>query len=64
MTTELDARVAPLPPDVVHHIASSATALDQCERDTRENVRLLAHSGLLGFGAPATTTTGCRPWQR
>lgn len=56
MTTELDAftasRAALLPPDVAHHIASSATALDQGERDTRENVRLLAHHGLLGFGAP------------
>ncbi|OBK35477.1 acyl-CoA dehydrogenase [Mycobacterium sp. 1245111.1] len=56
MTTELGAfstsRAALLPPDVVHHIAASATALDQGEGDTRENVRLLAQSGLLGFGAP------------
>lgn len=56
MTTELDAftalRTGLLPPGVVHHIASSATALDEGERDTRDNVRLLAHHALLGFGAP------------
>jgi len=56
MTTELGAftasRAALLPADVVHQIASSATALDQGERDTRENVRLLADHGFLGFGAP------------
>lgn len=56
MTTELDAftasRTGLLPPDVARHIASSATALDESERDTRDNVRLLAQHGLLGFGAP------------
>jgi alkylation response protein AidB-like acyl-CoA dehydrogenase len=50
MTAELDAVL--LPQDVVHHIASSATALDQGERNTRDNVGLLARNGLLEFGAP------------
>jgi len=62
MTTELDAftasRAALLPADVAHQIASSATALDQGERDTRENVRLLADHGFLGFGAPGLNLTG------
>jgi alkylation response protein AidB-like acyl-CoA dehydrogenase len=54
MTTELDmaTRPAALTPDVVSQIASNATGLDQGDRDTRDNLRLLARSGLLGLGAP------------
>jgi alkylation response protein AidB-like acyl-CoA dehydrogenase len=55
MTTELDGiavSTEALAPDVIGQIASSATALDQGERDTRVNVELLAHSGILGLGAP------------
>jgi alkylation response protein AidB-like acyl-CoA dehydrogenase len=55
MTTELDhteTRPAILQSDVVSQIADNATDLDQGDRDTRENVALLARSGLLGSGAP------------
>jgi alkylation response protein AidB-like acyl-CoA dehydrogenase len=57
MTTELrDAltgtRTAILGSDVVSQIAGNAPDLDQGDRDTRDNVGLLARSGLLGLGAP------------
>ncbi len=55
MTTELDhseARPAILTSDVASQIADNATDLDQGDRDTRENVGLLARNGLLGLGAP------------
>src|SRR2546423_11740672 len=55
MTTELEGiavSTETLAPDVIGEIASSATALDQGERDTRPNVELLARSGVLGLGAP------------
>jgi alkylation response protein AidB-like acyl-CoA dehydrogenase len=55
MTTELDhteTRPAILTSDVVSQIADNAANLDQGDRDTRENVGLLARSGLLGLGAP------------
>jgi alkylation response protein AidB-like acyl-CoA dehydrogenase len=55
MTTELDGiavSTETLAPDIISEIASSATALDQGERDTRANVELLARSGSLGLGAP------------
>lgn len=57
MTTELDpaskeTHTAILTSDVVNQIAHHATDLDQGDRDTRENLGLLARSGLLGLGAP------------
>jgi alkylation response protein AidB-like acyl-CoA dehydrogenase len=53
MTTPLAAaRAAVLPQDLIEHIASSATALDQGELDTRGNLARLAGDGLLGLGAP------------
>jgi alkylation response protein AidB-like acyl-CoA dehydrogenase len=57
MTTELDhalaaARSVILAPHVVGQIAGNATDLDQGDRDTRDNIALLAHNGLLGLGAP------------
>jgi alkylation response protein AidB-like acyl-CoA dehydrogenase len=55
MTTELDhteARPVILTSDVVSQIADSAPDLDQGDRNTRENLGLLARSGLLGLGAP------------
>jgi alkylation response protein AidB-like acyl-CoA dehydrogenase len=55
MTTELDhteTRPAILTSDVVSQIADNAADLDQGDRDTRENLGLLARSGLLGLGAP------------
>ena len=67
MTTELDGiavQTETLAPDIVSQIASSAMSLDQGERDTRANIELLARSGILGLGAPATMTTHCRRWPR
>jgi alkylation response protein AidB-like acyl-CoA dehydrogenase len=55
MTTELDhteTRPAILTSDVVSQSADNASDLDQGDRDTRENLGLLARSGLLGLGAP------------
>jgi alkylation response protein AidB-like acyl-CoA dehydrogenase len=55
MTTELDhteTHPAILTSDVVSQIADSAPDLDQGDRNTRENLGLLARSGLLGLGAP------------
>jgi alkylation response protein AidB-like acyl-CoA dehydrogenase len=52
MTSELDTAAA-LTADIVGQIASTAATLDQGDSDTRGNIRLLAHSGLLGLGAPA-----------
>jgi len=55
MTTELDhaeTRPAILTSDVVGQIAANAADLDQGDRNTRENLELLARGGLLGLGAP------------
>jgi alkylation response protein AidB-like acyl-CoA dehydrogenase len=55
MTTELDhteTRPAILTSDLARQIADNAADLDQGDRDTRENLGLLARSGLLGLGAP------------
>jgi alkylation response protein AidB-like acyl-CoA dehydrogenase len=55
MTTELDhteTRPALLTSDVLSQIADHAADLDQGDRNTRENLGLLARSGLLGLGAP------------
>ncbi|WIM86784.1 acyl-CoA dehydrogenase family protein [Candidatus Mycobacterium wuenschmannii] len=53
MTTELDhVRPVPVARDIVDQIADSATDLDEGARNTRDNLALLAHSGLLGLGAP------------
>ena len=63
MTTELDQPVTPIRPsllaaDVLDEIASNAAALDQDDRDTRENLGLLARHGLLGLGAPGNRDNG------
>ena len=54
MTTELGAAPTEtlLAPDVISQIASSATDLDEGDRSTRDNLALLADSGLLRLGAP------------
>jgi alkylation response protein AidB-like acyl-CoA dehydrogenase len=55
MTTELDhteTRRAILTSDVVTQIADNAADLDQGDRNTRDNVGLLARIELLGLGAP------------
>jgi alkylation response protein AidB-like acyl-CoA dehydrogenase len=63
MTTELDrtptvTRRGILAPDVVGQIAEHAADLDEGDRDTRDNVRLLARSGLLTLGAPGNHDNG------
>jgi alkylation response protein AidB-like acyl-CoA dehydrogenase len=63
MTTELDrtptvTRRGILAPDVVGQIAEHAADLDEGDRDTRDNVRLLARSGLLTLGAPGNHHNG------
>jgi alkylation response protein AidB-like acyl-CoA dehydrogenase len=53
MTTELDGPLTQLlPSDVLGEIAANAPALDHGERDTRDNLGLLARIKLLGLGAP------------
>ncbi len=47
-----DIRPAALTPEIAEDIAAGAAALDRGERDTRDNVTLLARAGLVGAGAP------------
>jgi alkylation response protein AidB-like acyl-CoA dehydrogenase len=63
MTTELDRpvtspRPAVLAANVLDEISSNAAALDQGDRDTRDNMSLLARHGLLGLGAPGNRDDG------
>ena len=69
MTTELDrtpttTRRETLAPDVVSQIADNAADLDEGDRDTRDNVGLLARSGLLHWELLGITTTPCLQWPR
>ena len=59
MTAELEhtapmagIRPAALTREIAEEIAAGAAALDRGERDTRDNVTLLARAGLVGSGAP------------
>jgi alkylation response protein AidB-like acyl-CoA dehydrogenase len=55
MTTKLDGIAVvdeTIAPDIIDQIASRAMSLDQGESNARENLELLARSGIFGLGAP------------